>query len=154
MHDVAMAGSFPVTSVTLIAKIKDLAPGEGAAAWVRFWDMYQGAIRQFAALKGGEQNADDIVMQVLGKLVLTYEGEELGQVNLVAVSGAQRSELLYRLDQVKRFFAHPLVRIITVIVLLVVAALVLRAVLVPPRRRGRYGNRRYSGRRNYRGRRR
>lgn len=64
-----MAASFPVTSVTLIAKIKDLAPGEDAAAWVRFWDMYQGAIRQFAAIKGGEQNADDIVMQVLGKLV-------------------------------------------------------------------------------------
>ena len=28
-----------------------------------------GAIRAFAALKGGEENADDIVMQVLGKLV-------------------------------------------------------------------------------------
>ena len=39
------------------------------AAWVRFWDTYQGAIRAFAALKGGEQNADDIVMTVLGKLV-------------------------------------------------------------------------------------
>ena len=60
---------FPVTSVTLIAKIKDLAPGEDSAAWVRFWDSYQGAIRQFAALKGGEENADDIVMVVLGKLV-------------------------------------------------------------------------------------
>lgn len=62
-------GTFPVTSVTLIAKIKNLAPGEDAAAWVRFWDTYQGAIRAFAALKGGEQNADDIVMIVLGKLV-------------------------------------------------------------------------------------
>lgn len=61
--------SFPVTSVTLIAKIKNLAPGEDSAAWVRFWDTYQGAIRQFAALKGGEENADDIVMQVLAKLV-------------------------------------------------------------------------------------
>ena len=61
--------TFPVTSVTLIAKIKNLAPGEDAAAWVRFWDTYQGAIRTFAALKGGEENADDIVMQVLGKLV-------------------------------------------------------------------------------------
>ena len=60
---------FPVTSVALIAKIKNLAPGEDSAAWVRFWDTYQGAIRAFAALKGGEQNADDIVMQVLGKLV-------------------------------------------------------------------------------------
>ena len=58
--------AFPVTSVTLIAKIKNL---EDSAAWVRFWDTYQGAIRAFAALKGGEQNADDIVMQVLGKLV-------------------------------------------------------------------------------------
>lgn len=61
--------AFPVTSVTLIAKIKNLAPGEDSAAWVRFWDTYQGAIRAFAALKGGEQNADDIVMSVLGKLV-------------------------------------------------------------------------------------
>ena len=61
--------SFPVTSVTLIAKIKELSPGEDSAAWVRFWDTYQGAIRAFAALKGGEQNADDIVMVVLGKLV-------------------------------------------------------------------------------------
>ena len=61
--------AFPVTSVTLIAKIKNLSPGEDSAAWVRFWDTYQGAIRQFAALKGGEENADDIVMTVLGKLV-------------------------------------------------------------------------------------
>ena len=61
--------AFPPTSVTLIAKIKNLAPGEDSAAWVRFWDAYHGVIRQFAALKGGEQNADDIVMTVLGKLV-------------------------------------------------------------------------------------
>ena len=64
-----MSATFPVTAVTLIAKIKNLAPGEDSAAWVRFWDTYQGAIRQFAALKGGEENADDIVMLVLGKLV-------------------------------------------------------------------------------------
>ncbi len=61
--------TFPVTSVTLIQKIKTLAPGEDGAAWVRFWDSYSLAIRQFAALKGGEANADDIVMTVLGKLV-------------------------------------------------------------------------------------
>ena len=62
-------GTFPVTSMTLIAKIKNLAPGDDAAAWVRFWDTYQGAIRQFAVFKGGPENADDIVMSVLGKLV-------------------------------------------------------------------------------------
>lgn len=64
-----MASNFPPTSVTLIAKIKSLAPGEDSAVWVRFWNSYSLAIRQFAAMKGGEENADDIVMVVLGKLV-------------------------------------------------------------------------------------
>ena len=64
-----MAAVFPQTSVTMIAKIRDLGPGKDSAEWVRFWDTYQGAIRQFAVFKGGEANADDIVMQVLGKLV-------------------------------------------------------------------------------------
>ena len=61
--------AFPVTSATLIQKIKTLSPGEDNAAWVRFWDSYAGAIRAFAARKGGEEAADDIVMTVLGKLV-------------------------------------------------------------------------------------
>lgn len=61
--------AFPVTSVTLIQKIKTLSPGEDGAAWVRFWDTYSSAIRAFAARKGGEENADDIMMAVLGKLV-------------------------------------------------------------------------------------
>jgi RNA polymerase sigma factor (sigma-70 family) len=60
---------FPNTSLTLIAKIKKLGPGADSAEWVRFWNSYSLAIRQFAAFKGGEENADDIVMQVLGKLV-------------------------------------------------------------------------------------
>lgn len=53
----------------MIAKIKDLGPGADSAEWIRFWNSYSLAIRQFAALKGGEENADDIVMTVLGKLV-------------------------------------------------------------------------------------
>ena len=61
--------AFPPTSVTMIAKIRNLGAGADSAQWVRFWNAYSLAIRQFAALKGGEANADDIVMQVLGKLV-------------------------------------------------------------------------------------
>lgn len=61
--------AFPETSVTLIAKIRDLPPGEDNAAWVRFWDSYSLAMRQFAAMKGGEANADDILLRVLEKLV-------------------------------------------------------------------------------------
>ena len=61
--------TFPPTSVTLIAKIKDLPPGEDGAAWARFWELYEPAMRAFAAFKGGADNADDIVMSVFGKLV-------------------------------------------------------------------------------------
>ena len=64
-----MTGTFPATSATLIAKIRDLGPGRDSAEWVRFWDSYSIAIRKFAVYKGGEENADDIVMTVLGKLV-------------------------------------------------------------------------------------
>jgi len=61
--------TFPETSFTLIAKIKDLPPGQDGAAWTRFWELYGPAMRAFAVFKGGEANADDIVMTVLGKLV-------------------------------------------------------------------------------------
>jgi len=61
--------AFPATSLTMFAKIRNLGAGADSAQWVRFWNAYSLAIRQFAALKGGEANADDIVMQVLGKLV-------------------------------------------------------------------------------------
>ncbi len=61
--------TFPPTSVSLIAKIKELPPGEDGAAWARFWDLYAPAMRAFAVFKGGADNADDIVMSVFGKLV-------------------------------------------------------------------------------------
>lgn len=91
--------------------------------------------------------------QVLGRLVLAYEGEELGTVDLVSVSAAERSALLYRLNQVKEFFSHPVMRVVAAVAVIVIAALVLRKILTPSRR-NRYGSKRYSGRRNYRGRRR
>ena len=61
--------TFPPTSVSLIAKIKELPPGEDGAAWARFWELYAPAMRAFAVFKGGADNADDIVMSVFGKLV-------------------------------------------------------------------------------------
>lgn len=62
-------GTFPHTSFSLIARIRDLPPGEDGAAWARFWELYAPAMRAFAVFKGGVSNADDIVMTVFGKLV-------------------------------------------------------------------------------------
>ena len=61
--------SFPETSFTLLEKIGRLAPGQDEAAWQRLWELYAPALRQFVIWKGGERNADDIVQQVLIKLV-------------------------------------------------------------------------------------
>ena len=61
--------TFPETSFTLLEKIRQLAPGQDEAAWQRLWDLYAPALRQFIVWKGGERNADDIVLQVLIKLV-------------------------------------------------------------------------------------
>ena len=66
--------TFPQTSVSLIAKIKDLPPGEDGAAWARFWELYAPAMRAFATFKGGGTNADDIVMSVFAKLVDVLRG--------------------------------------------------------------------------------
>ena len=90
--------------------------------------------------------------QALGKLTLTYQGEELGTVDLVAVSGAERSRLLYYLDQIQSFFQHAGVKLIAVVLILLLALFILRKTVLRPR--SRYGSR-YSGRRrNYTGRRR
>ena len=61
--------AFPETSFTLLEKIRQLSPGQDGAAWQRLWDLYAPALRQFVVWKGGERNADDIVQQVLIKLV-------------------------------------------------------------------------------------
>lgn len=61
--------TFPETSFTLLEKIGQLAPGQDEAVWQRLWELYAPALRQFVIWKGGERNADDIVQQVLVKLV-------------------------------------------------------------------------------------
>ena len=103
--------AFPATSVTLIQKIKTLAPGEDGAAWVRFWDTYSLAIRRFAALKGGEANADDIVMTVLGKLVNVlregqYTPEKGAFHSYLATMIVNEVHMQHRKDRVRKADQH------------------------------------------------
>ena len=103
--------AFPVTSVTLIQKIKTLAPGDDGAAWVRFWDSYSLAIRQFAVLKGGKENADDIVMTVLGKLVDVlrsgqYTPEKGAFHSYLATMIVNEVHMQHRKDEVRKVDQH------------------------------------------------
>lgn len=92
--------------------------------------------------------------QVLGSVTISYDGQEYGTLNLVARNDVDRSELLYRLDRIQKFFDQLWVRILLVALLVLILALVLRF-MVFGRRRRKYGARKGGGgRRNYSGRRR
>lgn len=115
-------------------------------------DMKTEDIKQEIILDAETVQAPVAAGQPLGKLILTYEGEELGSVDLVSVSAAERSQLLYRLNQISSFFQHAGVKLVAVVLILALALLIIRKTLLRPR--SRYGSR-YSGRRrNYTGRRR
>ena len=60
--------------------------------------------------------------QKLGTAVLSYDGEEIGRINLVAEESVDRSTLLYVLDVINNIFASIIFRIFLVLVILGVAA--------------------------------
>ncbi|MGN0851801.1 MAG: RNA polymerase sigma factor [Kiritimatiellia bacterium] len=63
------SSTFPETSVTLLGKLAAQVTGEDQSNWVRFWNLYAGAIRRFAVRVGDESHADDILSEVMRKLV-------------------------------------------------------------------------------------
>ena len=116
-------------------------------------DMDLSAVEQTIQLASDSVAAPVEEGQVLGTLTLTHGDQTIGQVDLVAVSGAERSVLLYRLSQIKGLFRHTLVKLITALAILALAVFILIK-LLKPSRRSRYGGRRFRARGNYRGRRR
>ena len=93
--------------------------------------------------------------QVLGHDTVSNGDTVYGTLDLVAVSNVERSELLYRLDQIKQFFSRAEVKLGLLVLLVVVLFFLLRWLLFGRRRRSRYGSGRsgYGGS-HYRGRRR
>ena len=89
--------------------------------------------------------------QVLGTMVLKYQGEEYGTLDLIADSSVERSALLYRLDRIQTFFQNWWVKLRLVLVVVAVVALLLRIFVFSKRRRyagaGASRRGRYSGRR-------
>ena len=59
----------PDTPVTLIARMAAQVTGEDEATWVKFFELYQPVIRHFAEFAGARSDADDVVQDVLLKLV-------------------------------------------------------------------------------------
>ena len=60
---------FPETSVTLLGKLAAQVTGEDQANWLRFWNLYANAIRRLVGKLHGESHADDVLSEVMRKLV-------------------------------------------------------------------------------------
>ncbi|MEG1577676.1 MAG: D-alanyl-D-alanine carboxypeptidase family protein [Oscillospiraceae bacterium] len=78
--------------------------------------------------------------QVLGEVTVKNGDTTYPPIPLVAVQGVERSEMLYRIHQVKQFFSQLWVKILLVAVLLLIVVLILRFTVFKPR--NRYGRRR------------
>ncbi len=59
----------PDTPVTLIARLASQITGEDETAWAKFFELYQPVIRHFAEYAGAKSDTDDVVQDVLVKLV-------------------------------------------------------------------------------------
>ena len=64
--------SIPDTPVTLIARMAAQVTGEDEATWVKFFDLYQPVIRHFAEFAGARSDTDDVVQNVMVKLVEVF----------------------------------------------------------------------------------
>ena len=62
----------PDTPVTIIARMAAQATGEDEATWVKFFELYQPVIRHFAEFAGARSDTDDVVQDVMVKLVEVF----------------------------------------------------------------------------------
>lgn len=60
---------FPETSATLLAKLAAQQTGDDEVTWIRFFELYEPAIRKFAELRGSVRDSDDVVQEVFLHLV-------------------------------------------------------------------------------------
>ena len=75
--------------------------------------------------------------QVLGKVTLSYGDEEYGSLDLVALNDVERSELLYRIDQVQNLIAQPWFKLAAAALVVLILALVVRSMVLGSRRKRR-----------------
>lgn len=88
----------------------------------------------------------------LGTITITYRDKTYGTVDLLANSDVSRSEWLYRIDRIQKFFGLLWVRILLVVIGVAVLFLVIRRAILGKRHnrygssnRGSYRTKRYTG---------
>ena len=97
---------FPTTSATLLQKLAVEVTGGNEAAWVRFFNLYTPAIRQFAEWNDHVHDPDDVVQEVYLRLVEIirdgkYDPDKSRFRSFLALLIRRQLIALYRHDQAR-----------------------------------------------------
>lgn len=103
--------AFPVTSLTLLQKIAVQVTGEREAAWVRFFGLYEPAIKRFVAYHDSTHDPDDVVQDIFLKLVTVvqsggYDSSKGSFRSFLATMIRRHLVSLYRKDQARGAGLH------------------------------------------------
>ncbi len=128
----------PVT-LSAEATVIPLKPQEGLEATL-FKDMDPDAFQRDITVYYESVEAPVTAGQILGEMTVRNGDTVYGTVKLVAGASAERSELLYRLDQAKQFFSNFWVRVGLVVLGVLILVLLIRFAFAKPKNN-------YSGRR-------
>ena len=102
---------FPETSLTLLQKIAVQVTGERETAWVRFFGLYEPAIKRFVAYHDSTHDPDDIVQDIFLKLVNVvqtggYDSSKGSFRAFLATMIRRHLVSLYRKDQARGAGLH------------------------------------------------
>ena len=103
--------AFPETSMTLLKKIAVQVTGERDAAWVRFFGLYEPAIKRFVAWHDSCHDPDDVVQDIFLKLVNVvqsggYDSSKGSFRAFLATMIRRHLVSLYRKDQARGAGLH------------------------------------------------
>ena len=103
--------AFPETSMTLLRKIAVQVTGERDAAWVRFFGLYEPAIKRFAAYHDSSHDPDDVAQDIFLKLVNVVQAgrydSSMGSFRAFLATMIRRHLVsLYRQDQARGAGLH------------------------------------------------
>ncbi|MBR6733116.1 MAG: sigma-70 family RNA polymerase sigma factor [Kiritimatiellae bacterium] len=69
MSESSQMNVFPVTSQTLLQKLAAQITGERESAWVRFFGLYEPAIKRFVTYHDSDHDPEDVAQEIFLKLV-------------------------------------------------------------------------------------
>ena len=148
-----LESSDPVAQVEVTLSDTDyvLVRPEGSLSALLPNDLDVSEFTQTVTLNAESVEAPVTEGQVLGTITLSYDGVDYGSLDLVALNDVERSELLYRIDQVEKLIAQPLFKVAVVVLIVFILVLIITISARGRRRRRRRSYRMggYSGRRRH-----